>query len=553
MNPSFSPSGRTPLFRAVARALAKARFLAAHPELGGLRNELSEIGAGSRRGDAVARRDFLRTAAKLGIALPVAGSAIGRSVAHAAPRAASRSADPVAIIGAGAAGLTAAYRLMKAGVPCEIFEASARVGGRIFTLPNFTKEGQFCELGAELVDTNHEDLIALAAELTEAGHEVKIQELKDGDAGVELYHFEGKIFTEKDLLPKFEGLAKAIAEDQAKLYEGEDEDYTDHARALDKMSIAQYLESKKDTTEKWVLDMLNIAYTGEYGLDTDRQTALNLLTYIDPDTSAGFKIFGESDESKRVQGGNSTLMNALAAALEGKVKIHSNHWLTKIEDTGSAFNLTFGEGAKAKTVTFARVLVAIPFTILRQVEGLDKLALSPEKLAAIKTLGYGTNVKVMYGFTEKTWRTPGTGRPECNGSMYTSNSSQCFWETSRKQPGKGGILTNYRGGTPGTFEVNDALRETTLAHLDQIVPGSKAKHDKELWRSWVWPTYRFSQGAYSCPLVGQLTTVWEATGTPELDGRLLFAGEHTSADFGGFMNGAIQTGNVAASLITTGG
>jgi monoamine oxidase len=543
--PRFTaPSGRTPLFRAVARAFAKARFLASREDLGSLRNELSDIGDGYRRGDAVARRDFLKTAAKLGIALPVAGATLGRGLAHAAPRAMSRSADPIAILGAGAAGLTAAYRLMQAGIPCEIFEGSARAGGRIFTLKNFTKEGQFCELGAELVDTNHEDLIAIAGELG-----IEIQELKDGDAGVELYHFDGKIFTEKDLLPKFEGLAKAIAEDQAKLYEGEEEDYTDHARALDKMSIAQYLESKKDTTEKWILDMLNVAYTGEYGLDTDKQTALNLLTYIDPDTSAGFKIFGDSDESKRVKGGNSALMDAIAKAIEGKVKIHYSHWLSKIEDTGSTFNFTFGEAAKAKTVSFARAIVTLPFTILRNVEGIAKLALSPEKLASIQQLGYGTNVKVMYGFTEKTWRTPGTDRPECNGSMYTSNSSQQFWETSRKQDGKGGILTNYRGGTPGTFAVDEALRKKTLEDLDKIVPGSGAKHDKTLWRSWVWPTYRFSQGAYSCPLVGQLTTVWEATGTPELDGRLLFAGEHTSADFGGFMNGAIQTGGAVAKEI----
>lgn len=546
MTASRSPlsAGRTPLFRAVARALRKARFLATHPELGGLKNELPEIGTGFRRGDAVARRDFLKTAAKLGIALPIAGSAIGRGVAYAAPRAMSRSADPIAILGAGAAGLTAAYRLTQAGIPCEIFESSGRVGGRIWTLPNFNKEGQFCELGAELVDTNHEDLIALAGELG-----VGIQELKDGDAGVELYHFDGKIFTEKDLLPKFEGLAKAIAEDQEKLYDAE-ENYTDHARALDNMSIAQYLASKSDTTEKWVIDMLNVAYTGEYGLDTDKQTALNLLTYLDPDTSSGFKIFGDSDESKRVLGGNSMLMEALAKALDGKVKIHMNHPLTKIEDTGTAIQLTFGDGAKAKTVSFTRTIVALPFTILRNIEGVAKLGLSQEKHDAIQKLGYGTNVKVMYGFTEKAWRTPGADRPECNGSMYTSLSSQCFWETSRKQAGKSGILTNFLGGSQGLRAVDEDRRKEALANLDKIVPGLAAKHDKEAWRSWVWPTYRHSMGAYSCPLVGQLTTVWEATGTPELDGRLLFAGEHTSADFGGFMNGAIQTGNaVARSLV----
>ena len=33
------------------------------------------------------------------------------------------------------------------------------------------------------------------------------------------------------------------------------------------------------------------------------------------------------------------------------------------------------------------------------------------------------------------------------------------------------------------------------------------------------------------------------------DGRLIFAGEHTSGDFSGFMNGAVQSGNRAAKEI----
>src|SRR5262245_44140480 len=110
-----STGGRTPLFRAVARALRQARFLEAHPEIGSLRGELPDLGAAARRGDPVARREFLKQAARIGVALPLAGSLLGRGAA-AAMRAAAGAADPVAILGGGAAGLTAAYRLTKAGV-----------------------------------------------------------------------------------------------------------------------------------------------------------------------------------------------------------------------------------------------------------------------------------------------------------------------------------------------------------------------------------------------------------------------------------------------------
>ena len=46
-----------------------------------------------------------------------------------------------------------------------------------------------------------------------------------------------------------------------------------------------------------------------------------------------------------------------------------------------------------------------------------------------------------------------------------------------------------------------------------------------------WPTQKFMLGSYTCPLVGQFTGMLENCATAELEGRLLFAGEHTSADF----------------------
>ena len=52
------------------------------------------------------------------------------------------------------------------------------------------------------------------------------------------------------------------------------------------------------------------------------------------------------------------------------------------------------------------------------------------------------------------------------------------------------------------------------------------------------------------PKWGQYTTLVEIASEPALDGRLQFAGEHTSSDFLGFMNGGVVSGNrTAAALI----
>ncbi|MGH7489939.1 MAG: FAD-dependent oxidoreductase, partial [bacterium] len=45
------------------------------------------------------------------------------------------------------------------------------------------------------------------------------------------------------------------------------------------------------------------------------------------------------------------------------------------------------------------------------------------------------------------------------------------------------------------------------------------------------------------------TTLLEVAGTPEFDGKLQFAGEHTSTDYAGFMCGGVDSGNRAAAAV----
>ncbi|MDB6074554.1 MAG: FAD-dependent oxidoreductase [Verrucomicrobiaceae bacterium] len=198
---------------------------------------------------------------------------------------------PVIIVGGGIAGLTAAYTLMKAGVECEIFEGSQRLGGRMFTKRGFNAEGMFCELGGELVDTNHRQLIGLCREVG-----VDIQPLKKTEKGVDFYHFGGRIYTDADVIPAFESLARRIAADAEGLTDAKGE-YTAKAKALDAVNLKSYLAGSATTTPAWLLAMLDIAYTCELGLESRQQSALNLVNFIAPDTAHGFEMFGSSDEA----------------------------------------------------------------------------------------------------------------------------------------------------------------------------------------------------------------------------------------------------------------
>jgi monoamine oxidase len=504
----------TPLLRKLIEIIRRA----AAPHAGGL-----------------SRREFLgKSAAAISGAMLAAGASQA-----AVPK------EPIAILGAGVAGLTAAYRLVRAGAQVVLFEGSHRIGGRIFTLDRFIpaelNDGKpmFCELGGELVDSNHKDLIRLAGELR-----VKIQELKRGDAGVEYYHFGGRNRTEAELIPAFEPMAKQLVQDADGLKD-KGGDYTEKARKFDRMSIHGYLQSFRGQVKPWLLRMLDVAYEIEYGRATKEQSALNFITYILPDTKHGFEMYGESDESKRIKGGNSRIIEALERAIAGKVKLHMQHRLTAIAtDAGGKLRLTFDTPEGGRSFTFSKTICALPFTMLRggRVAGLKKLGLKKEKLQAIEELGYGNNTKAMIGFKSRVWR---KANPVNNGSTYSDQSFQCCWETSRGQDGPAGILTNFLGGKTAVDATPEDRFGATLKDLDQIFPGTKAAYSgKRVMMHW--PTQKFVRGSYTCPLVGQFTTVLEHCATPELEGRLLFAGEHTSADFSGFMCGGIQSGNRVA-------
>ena len=501
----------------------------------------------AREASRVSRRDFVRMLGAAGFITAAGGFApLAARAKETRPPGASHR-DPVAILGAGLAGLTAAYRLHQAGIPCEIFEGSERTGGRVLTKYDFNKEAMFCELGGELVDSNHQDLIVLARDLG-----VDIQELKGVDRGADLYFFGGKHYADEQLIPLFQPFARKLAADLEGIYD-KDQNLTAKAQRFDKISLAQYLAESSKGVENWVIDLLRVAYTIEYGRDVDEQSSLNLIVYLKPDTSNGFKIFGDSDESKRIQGGSSSLPNALVKALANKVKIQQGHNLLKIAETNSNLILTFGADGGSKEVKFSRVICTLPFTMLRLVDGVKALALSKRKQDTIAQLGYGNNSKVMYGFTERWWRNPALKLPaSSNGSVYTDLTSQCTWESSRGQTGESGILTNFLGGAAAVKRLTDASFEKFREELLLVFPGIGDKFDgKRALMSW--PDYKFTRGSYSCPLVGQYTTLLQAAPTPELGGRLLFAGEHTSGDFAGFMNGAVQSGNRAAKEILEAG
>ncbi len=454
-----------------------------------------------------------------------------------------------AIVGGGTSGLVVAWRLANAGHATEIYEASGRTGGRMYTLRDFTPEGQFCELGGELVDSNHEALIKLCGELG-----LPIQRLRaENDASTDLFDIGGKTYTVTDLLDAeahtgaFLPVAARIAADQAALLD-QDENWTARALELDALPLSKYLDSLAGSAQPWVIDLLRLGYHGEYGIPIDQQSSLNLVDFIGVDTTASFAMFGDSDEAHRIAGGSSTLPETLTKRLgtpplADRSVINLRHELTSIARDSEGFRLTFkGADGAAVEKTFERVVLALPFTRLREVKGLGGLGLSAEKMKAINELGYGVNAKLMVGTSSRPWHGSLNGlNVPLSGTFYSDRGFQIVWDTSAGQEGTGGILTNFMFGDRAKGEETAALASLQKG-LESFSPELAKALKPEVRTSFFWPNHPQTKASYAGCLVGQYAHFLEYAARAELNGRLLFAGEHTSSVSVGFMNGAVDAG-----------
>ena len=115
----------------------------------------------------MSRRDVLRAGGILGAGVALA--ACTPSSPHFAPSPTSPAGvlpttPRIVVVGAGLAGITAAYRLSRAGLPVRVYEARDRVGGRCWTARGFA-DGQTAEHGGEFIDTRHVHIRGLAREL----------------------------------------------------------------------------------------------------------------------------------------------------------------------------------------------------------------------------------------------------------------------------------------------------------------------------------------------------------------------------------------------------
>jgi monoamine oxidase len=201
------------------------------------------------------------------------------------------------------------------------------------------------------------------------------------------------------------------------------------------------------------------------------------------------------------------------------------------------------------------VVLALPFAVLR---GLDysRAGFDALKHEAIQELGRGRNGKTQLQFERRVWNQQGAWPGISNGSSYADTGYQSSWEVTRAQPGSNGIMVFYSGGrttsamaTQRAFATvtDDAARldaKTALRRAERVFPGLGSAWNGRATQSLPHKAREFGC-SYAYWRVGQYLAFAGYEGAAQ--GGVLFAGEQTSTDFQGFMEGGASEGQRAAS------
>ena len=539
---------RTALAASVHRALriarlCEARQLSTSDGLTAVREWEQASSSGTTR------REWLKLVGSAGVAGAVATIATPLGRLHAAG---SGAAGPnVGIVGAGLAGLACADALAERGIVATVYDANDRTGGRCWTLRGFFP-GQVAERGGEFIDTPHKTMLRFAKRFGLALEDVTKK------AGETTYFFNGHDVPEAAVVDAFREFVPVLHADLRRLSgEVTAQSPTLVDVAVDNTSLAAYLNGANAlgvAASPIAKSAITSAYLGEYGLETDEQSCLNLLMFIHADRRSKFTPFGvSSDERYHLADGNDGIVQGLTAALPQPVQLGMH--LAAVRRTASgAIELTFDGPGAPPPKTHDVVVLAIPFSVLRTVTLHANLAIPDEQQAAIDNLGYGANAKLLVGFDGRPWTGFGS-----NGTAYSDLvDHQLSWETNRiRASATRGVLTDYASGDRGAslnLVGEQPAAEAFLQALDLVYPGAAAVASRRgdgsvLAHLEHWPSNPLARGSYTCYKPGQFTSIAGLEGQPA--GNLYFAGEHADSFYNwqGFMEGAALSGIGAASAI----
>ena len=449
------------------------------------------------------RRDFIKESTLAAGAILVSSSSFGNFFIPKKPK--------VIIIGAGFAGLSAAYYLYKKKIDFIILEARNRISGRVFSHTMDEKENLVIELGAEWVGNSHTRLHNLCNEF-----------------GLELQNnqFESHLVY------------------QGRYYKNTEWDYSDAWKKKFASIIENY--PKMTQADKIKLDKMDwwrfLVNNGCDGRDLDIRELLDSTDFGETIRSvsafAALAEYAESSEKNemdlKIKGGNSSLAKKIAEKI-GYEKIKLEHRVSRILQDKYGVKVVCENG---QSFTADKIICTTPTFAARKIKW--EPGLPTDQVNAMNELQYARINKNPLLFKERFWK-------DENFDMITDQSPHYFYHATKNQPSSKGVLISYTVGEKAAVVANQSEEwKTTMIGqtLQPFFGDVKALLEKQT--NYYWGNDEFSRGAYAIYGKGQWFRIMPILKRSHIHTH--FAGEHL-ADWQGFMEGAINTGEEAAAKI----
>jgi monoamine oxidase len=535
---------RSPLFRALKR------FVGEHAAA-------AERGVGvARVREEIARGDFLRRAgaASLATAAVPLFSACGSSRA--------RGRERIAIVGAGIAGLTAALRLKDAGIASTVYESSDHVGGRMHSNWTFWDDRQHTEWCGAMIDSDHRTIRGLAARF-----DIPLLDTIAAWApgARDTAYLAGRYYPMADADRDFAAIYPILEKQLDAM--GEAPTYltaTPEAKRLDAISMEQWLQTYvPGGTQSQLGRLIFEAYRNEYGRECSELSSVNLVSMLGVQkkyskSGGEINVLGYSDQRYTTATGNQRIPMAVADELPAGSILLNNRMTALRRMSNGSYELTFDNAGTKQTEYYDRVILALPFIVLR---GLDYsgAGFDAAKTNCIDNLGYGYHTKLHLQFHGRPWTGAGPWPQPTTGQIWTTEQFQSSIDFSLGQSGNSGLIERFTGAGPAMIDTPPTPYSSTA---DSPVVKSEVKRFFEMLDH-IWPgvskhwngkaTFGNAQAdpnilaSYSSWLVGQCTTI--AGQEERRQGNVHFAGEHTSVANQGFMEGGAESGMRAAGEI----
>jgi monoamine oxidase len=449
------------------------------------------------------RRKFIRDTALTTGGILLAADSFGSFFIQKKPR--------VIIIGAGFAGLSAAYYLHRKKIDFVILEARNRVSGRVFSHTIDEQERLVVELGAEWVGFSHK----------------RVQDLCN-EFGLELLNnqFDSHLIY------------------RGKYYRQNEWNYSDEWNRKFKSIIDNY--PKLTTADKIRIDKMDwwrfLVENGCQGRDLDIRELLDSTDFGETIRQvSAFAALAEYAESSaknemdlKIKGGNSQLAYKMAEKI-GADKIKLEHAVQRVVQTRTGVKVYCGNGQE---FSGDKIICTAPTFALKKIKW--EPGLPTDQVNAMNELQYARINKNPLLFSERFWQ-------DESFDMITDQSPHYFYHATKNQPSNKGVLISYTIGEKAAVVANQdndwktAMIEQTLQpHFGDV----RSLLEKQT--NYYWGNDEYSYGSYAIYGKGQWFRVRPLLARPFLHTH--FAGEHL-ADWQGFMEGAINTGEDAASRI----